>query len=314
MLEVIVKRKNIETQNIMSFELESADGQTLPSFEAGSHVDVKISDDLIRQYSLITHVQSDNVYKIAVLRDPASRGGSVAMHDNIEIGQSLLISEPRNLFPLNLSSQRALLFAGGIGITPIMSMAIELHKSNKDFELHYFARSKEDTAFYDLLANCEFSSRVFFHFDNEEKAAEKIIGPSDANCHLYTCGPSGFMDYVFQCAKTNGWSEEHLHKENFKADRIPDDAVDRPFKLILSRSGIEIDVDTSQTALDAIDDAGIEIDMSCEMGVCGTCVTRVLEGVPDHRDSVLSTSEKAQNNVFTPCCSRAKTNTLVVDL
>ncbi|WP_137165397.1 PDR/VanB family oxidoreductase [Salinimonas lutimaris] len=314
MLEVIVKRKITETPGIMSFELESAGGQTLPAFEAGSHIDVKVKEGFIRQYSLISHCEPGNIYKIAVLKDAASRGGSVAMHDEIEVGQSIFISEPRNLFPLDLSSQRALLFAGGIGITPIMSMATELYKNNKDFELHYYTRSKEDTAFYQQLTSCEFAARVFFHFDSEEKAADKIIGPSDFNCHLYTCGPSGFMDYVFQSARANGWSEAHLHKENFKADPVSDDGVDKPFKLILSRSGLELNVEATQTALDAIDDAGVEIDMSCEMGVCGTCKTRVLEGIPDHRDSVLSASEKEKNDVFTPCCSRARTDTLIIDL
>ena len=314
MFEVIVKRKIEETHKIMSFELENASGQALPPFEAGSHIDVKVGEGLIRQYSLISHEQSDKFYKIAVLRDAASRGGSVAMHDDVDVGQTISISEPRNLFSLDSTCQRALLFAGGIGITPIMSMAVELYRNNKAFELHYYTRSKEDTAFYEQLSSCEFASNVFFHFDGEEKAADKIIGPADKNAHLYTCGPAGFMDYIFDSARSNGWNEAHLHKENFKAEPIADSAEDRPFKLILSRTGIELDVAVDQTALDAIDDAGIEIDMSCEMGVCGTCITRVLEGQPDHRDSVLTAAQKAQNDVFTPCCSRAKSDTLIIDL
>lgn len=314
MFEVIVKRKTLETPHIVSFELEQANGEPLPSFDAGSHIDVTVSDNLIRQYSLITPETPENTYKIAVLRDAASRGGSIKMHDDVSIGQSLFISAPRNLFPLDLSSKRILLFAGGIGITPIMSMAVTLYKENIDFQLHYYTRSKEETAFYEQLIQSELSSHVFFHFDGEEKAAQKIIGSADDGCHLYTCGPSGFMDYVFDCAKSNGWSDEHLHKENFKAEPKSDDAQDKPFKLILSRSGIEVNVETDQSALDALEDAGIDIDVSCEMGVCGTCITAVLEGVPDHRDSVLSTSDKAKNNAFTPCCSRAKSDTLIVDL
>ena len=314
MLEVTVTKKNVETPKIISFELESTNGQPLPAYEAGSHIDVMVREGLIRQYSLINHIEPIRGYKIAVLKDAESRGGSVAMHEDIEVGQSLFISEPRNLFPLNPSSQQTLLFAGGIGITPIMSMAIELFKNNQAFELHYYTRSKEDTAFYEQLTTCEFSSNVFFHFDAEEKSAEKIIGAPDANRHLYTCGPTGFMEYVFQSAKTNGWSDSHLHKENFKAEPVTDDEEDKPFTLVLSRSGLEIEVEANQTALDAIDEAGIEIDMSCEMGVCGTCVTRVLAGIPHHRDSVLSATEKEKNDVFTPCCSRAKTDTLTIDL
>jgi vanillate O-demethylase ferredoxin subunit len=315
MFDVQIRNKTLETPNIVSFELAPKNGDCLPEFETGSHIDMKFGDNFTRQYSLINHPKSHEFYKIAVLKDPNSRGGSVALHDNVGIGDTVSISEPRNLFPLDITSKRVLLFAGGIGITPIMSMAIELDRLGIDFELHYHSKSQANTAFYQQLLSCSFAAKVFFHFSNKSKKdATQIIGAFTPGTNLYTCGPSGYMDYIFDCARANSWDEGNLHKENFKADPLATDGTDKPFKLILTRSGKEIQVESDQTALEAIEDAGVEIDMSCEMGVCGTCVTVVTCGIPDHRDTYFSAQEKAQNNQFTPCCSRALSDSLTLDL
>ncbi|MBJ2137641.1 oxidoreductase [Paraglaciecola chathamensis] len=315
MIDVIIRNKIAETANIVSFELAAKNGENLPEFETGSHIDVVIDGDITRQYSLINHSQSNQFYKIAVLKDPDSRGGSLALHDKIKIGDIVSISEPRNLFPLDVSSNKVLLFAGGIGITPIMSMAIQLDALSIDFELHYHTKSQEQTAFYQQLLNSSFASKVYFHFSDKLKQdLKQLIGEFQQGMNLYTCGPSGYMEHVFACAKANLWQDEHLHKENFKAEPLVSDGTDKPFKIILTRSGLEIDVATDQTALEAIEDAGVEIDMSCEMGVCGTCVTAVTGGIPDHRDAFLTAQEKAKNNQFTPCCSRALSDSLTLDL
>ncbi|KZN15320.1 PDR/VanB family oxidoreductase [Marinomonas sp. TW1] len=318
MLNVIIRNKILETPNIASFELVREDGEKMPAFETGSHVDVHIAEGLIRQYSLINHPNSDEFYKIAVLNDDQSRGGSVALHNHVQIGDKIRISEPRNLFPLNVKSEKVMLFAGGIGITPIMSMAIELNNLGVDFELHYHTRSKADTAFYEQLSHCSFASKVFFYCDNTKEeshdAVNKALSSFTDNTHLYTCGPVGYMDYIFDSARANSWKEENLHKEVFKAEPKASESGDQAFKLILSRSGLEIDVAADQTALEAIDAAGVTVDVSCEMGICGACLTKVTAGVPDHRDDFLSDDEKSKNDQFTPCCSRAISDSLTLDL
>ena len=315
MFSVIVRSKNIEAPNIVSFELTPNNGEPLPKFDAGSHIDVVLGDNLTRQYSLIDHPQSDKFYKIAVLKDPNSRGGSVKLHSGVHVGDKLKISNPKNLFPLKSNQEKALLFAGGIGITPIISMARQLDLECIDFELHYHAKSPAEAAFYQELVECSFSEKVFFHFSNQPKKDTKaLIGEFKTNTHLYTCGPATYMQYIFDSAKSNHWKDEYLHKENFKAEPKAESSENIPFKLILSRSGLEIDLSAEQTALEAIEEAGIELDVSCEMGICGTCVTSVTCGIPDHRDEFFTVDEKAKNDRFTPCCSRALSDSLTLDL
>lgn len=318
MFDVVIKNKTLETPHICSFELARKDGGELPAFSAGSHVDVQLPNSLTRQYSLISHAQSQAFYKIAVLKDANSRGGSLALHDTLNVGDEIAISEPRNLFPINAKSDKVLLFAGGIGITPILSMAIELDGIGVDFELHYRAKSKEQAAFYQLLLNCPFASKVSYYFsdqpENNNTKLNQALSHFTENTHLYTCGPVGYMEHIFDVARANSWKEENLHKENFKAEPKIAESGDKPFKLILKRSGLEIDVAVEQTALEAIEDAGVTVDMSCEMGICGACLTPVIDGVPDHRDEFLSADEKSKNNQFTPCCSRSLTDTLMIDL
>ncbi|MEZ7490298.1 PDR/VanB family oxidoreductase [Pseudoalteromonas distincta] len=315
MFSVNVRSKKVETPNIVSFELIPINGQALPKFDAGSHIDVVLNDKITRQYSLISHPQSDEFYKIAVLKDANSRGGSIALHSDVQVGDTLSISDPRNLFALNSTHNKALLFAGGIGITPIISMARELDINGVDFELHYHAKSPVEAAFYQELVECSFSEKVFFHFSNQpKKDAKALIGEFKTNTHLYTCGPATYMEYIFDSAKSNHWKDEYLHKENFKAEPKAESSENIPFKLILSRSGLEIDVSAEQTALEAIEEAGIELDVSCEMGICGTCVTSVTCGIPDHRDEFFTVDEKAKNDRFTPCCSRALSDSLTLDL
>jgi vanillate O-demethylase ferredoxin subunit len=318
MFEVFIQNKIQETPNIASFELVRVDGESLPAFETGSHIDVHLADNMIRPYSLINHPHSTNFYKIAVLKDANSRGGSVKMHDELAVGDKLIISEPRNLFPLDVQSKKVMLFAGGIGITPIMSMAIELDSLGIDFELHYRTKSKIETAFYEQLSNSSFASNIHFSFSDEEESntetISKALSVCDEGTHLYTCGPVGYMDYIFDLARSHSWNDSNLHKEIFKVEPKESPDGDIPFKLILSRSNLEIDVATDQTVLEAIENAGVDIDLSCEMGICGACLISVTDGIPDHRDEFLSEDERAQNNQFTPCCSRSLTSTLTLDL
>ncbi len=292
------------------------DGAPLPSFGAGSHIDVQLPGGLTRQYSLCNDSGERHRYRIAVLRDPASRGGSTAMHDAVHEGDVLHISEPRNHFPLHHAA-RTLLFAGGIGVTPLLCMAQRLAAIGADFTLHYCTRSPERTAFSDEIAASPFADRVRFHHDSgppsQKLNLQKVLAQPDPGTHLYICGPTGFIGHVVDTAKANGWGSDQTHLEYFGA-APQDTAGDRAFEVKIASTGRTYAVEAGQSVVQALQANGIEILTSCEQGVCGTCITRVLEGEPDHRDLYFTDEEKAQNDQFTPCCSRSRSKVLVLDL
>lgn len=317
-LSVRVIRKTAETADICTFELVAEGGAALPAFSAGSHIDVQVpGTDITRQYSLCNDPTESHRYLIGVLRDPTSRGGSVAMHDAIQEGQVLHISAPKNHFALAHDAQRSLLLAGGIGVTPILCMAERLAISGAAFEMHYCTRSRERTAFYERMARSSFAAQVQFHFDDGEAAQKldiaQLLSAPSAGLHLYVCGPKGFMDTVLASARAQGWPESQIHYEFFSAEVVKS-ADDASFEVKLASSGRVIKVGAEQTVIQALSAAGVEVQTSCEQGVCGTCLTRVIEGVPDHKDMYLTTEEQAANDQFMPCCSRAKTPLLVLDL
>ena len=316
-LTVRVARKTTEALDICSFELVSADGRPLPAFSAGSHVDVQLPGGLTRQYSLCNDPQETHRYQISVLRDAASRGGSQAMHDQVQEGALLQISPPRNHFALAHEARRSLLLAGGIGVTPILCMAERLAHSGADFEMHYCTRSPERTGFVPRIAQSSFADRVQFHYDDgpvsQRLDIPALLSAPQEGLHLYVCGPRGFMDAVLNTARAQGWPEAQLHYEFFGADLTPG-GDERPFEIKLASSGRIIMVPVGQSVTQALAAAGVDIMVSCEQGVCGTCLTRVIEGEPDHRDSYLTPEEQAANDQFLPCCSRAKTKQLVIDL
>lgn len=321
-LSVRVARKAVEAQDICTFELVAVDGGPLPAFGAGAHVDVQLPDakggpGITRQYSLCNDPQETHRYLIGVLRDPASRGGSQALHEQVQEGQVLQISAPKNHFGLAHDAKRSLLLGGGIGITPLLCMAERLANTGADFEMHYCTRSPERTAFRERIASSSFADKVQFHFD-DGAAGQKLdmaalLAAPQAGLHVYVCGPKGFMDAALSMARDKGWPENQLHYEFFGAEVAKSDS-DASFEIKLASSGRIVMVPKDKTVTQALAEAGVEILMSCEQGVCGTCLTRVLEGVPDHRDSYLTPEEQAANDQFLPCCSRAKTPRLVLDL
>ena len=316
MIEVQVAARHDEALDICSYELVAVGGQALPAFSAGSHIDVHLPGGLVRQYSLCNHPEERHRYLIGVLKDPASRGGSHTLHAQILPGMRLQISEPRNLFALAPQARRSLLFAGGIGITPILCMAEHLAQSGAAFELHYCARSRERAAFVERLRQSPYADRVFLHFDEEPDtaldAAALLAKPSD-DLHLYVCGPGGFMQHVLDTAKDQGWAQDCLHREYFAAAPT-DTRADGSFSVKLASSGQVFEVPADRSVVQVLESNGIDVPVSCEQGVCGTCLTRVLEGVPEHRDLFLTEAEQACNDQFTPCCSRSKTPLLVLDL
>jgi vanillate O-demethylase ferredoxin subunit len=324
-LSVRVLRKQIEAEGICSFELAAADGAVLPAFSAGSHIDVHLPGQqpggLTRQYSLCNDPTESHRYLIGVLRDPASRGGSKAMHEQVEVGQLLQISAPKNHFPIHHAAQRHLLLAGGIGVTPLLCMAERLARTEADFTLHYCTRSRARTAFLERIQAASFAARVSFHFDDGAPAqrldlAALLATPAEG-LHLYVCGPKGFMDAALGTARARGWPEAQLHYEFFSAGpAAAGDGSDTRsgFDVRLASSGRVVHIAPEQSVLHALAAAGIEVPYACEQGVCGTCLTRVLEGVPEHRDLYLTPEEQAAHDQFTPCCSRARTPLLVLDL
>lgn len=314
-LTVRVVRRQVEAEGICSFELADPAGAPLPPFSAGSHIDVHIPGGLTRQYSLCNPPSEQHRYVIAVLNDAQSRGGSRAMHEVVQEGSTLQISTPRNHFPLEREARRHLLLAGGIGVTPMLCMAECLANEGLPFAMHYCARSRRCAAFIERLARAPYAGQVTCHFDDEDPAQrldiQALLAAAGADVHLYVCGPKGFMDAVLETARRLGWAEDRLHYEFFAASV---DTTGGAFEVKLASSGKTVAVPAGQTVAEALADAGVEVPVSCGQGICGTCLVRVLEGEPDHRDLYLSPEEQARNDQFTPCCSRARSPTLVLDL
>lgn len=318
-LRVRVARKHQEAQDIASFELERVDGEALPPFSAGSHIDVHLpasAGGLVRQYSLCNPPHEQHRYRIAVLRDAQSRGGSAGMHDQVHEGDEITISTPRNHFALHPAG-RTLLVAGGIGVTPLLCMAQRLAATQASFALHYCTRSRERTAFAQEIAASPLAAHTHFHYDDGDASQKLDLLPllmeAGDDARLYVCGPSGFIDHVVQTAKNLAFPEDRIHLEYFGAAPTAK-AGDGSFEVRIASSGLTCTVPAGVTVVEALREKGVDIMTACEQGVCGTCITRVLEGEVDHRDMYLTEEERACNDQFTPCCSRARSAVLVLDL
>ncbi len=317
-LTVRVARKWAETPEVCALELVAADGGALPPFEAGAHLDVHLPDGLVRQYSLCNDPAETRRYLIAVLREAESRGGSVAVHDALREGDTLTIGAPRNHFQLAESAAHSLLLAGGIGVTPLLAMAEALAARGADFSLHYCTRNAARVVFGSRLAQPPLAGRVQLHL-SEGPHADRLdiaatLAAAAADSHLYVCGPARFIQAALDAAHALGWPEARVHREFFAAPEVEAAGPEQAFELHLARSGLTVRVEAGQSAVEALHAAGVEVPVSCEQGVCGTCLTTVLEGTPDHRDAYLTDEERAANDQFLPCCSRAVGGRLVIDL
>lgn len=316
-MTVEVTKRTVEAEDVVVLELADSSGADLLPFSAGSHIDVEVKTGLVRQYSLCNNPTECNRYVIGVLKDPATRGGSAALHE-IVAGQQLRISEPRNHFELDGSAARSLLFAGGIGVTPILCMAERLAALGADFEMHYGARAQARAAFYDRIRTSSFASKVHFHFDDGDEAQkldiDQALGQTTQGIHIYVCGPAAFIELVVNAAQAKGFTDAQLHREYFNVDAAETPIEGKPFQIKLASTGQVLTVPANRSVIDVLRDVGIELPVSCEEGVCGTCLTRVLEGIPEHRDCFLTSGERAKNDRFTPCCSRSETPMLVIDV
>lgn len=300
-------------EDIYSYELV-ADG--LPAFTAGSHIDVYLPNGLIRQYSLCNDPAERRRYVIAVQREEQGRGGSAYMHENLHVGCMLDISAPRNHFPLEESARRFKFIAGGIGITPLVAMIKTCLRNHADFHLHYCVRSRSRAAFMETLLPLAAKGLVSLYVDDEggrPDLAGILRQPEDGE-HVYYCGPSGFLDVVG--AASAHWPAGHVHFERFSAGGLSStettDAHDEPFDIQLAQSGETYTVGANETIVEVLKRNGVHLDVSCEEGYCGTCMTRYVSGEPEHRDSVLDDANR--KNYVMVCCARAKQGPLVLDI
>ncbi len=309
-LKLIVKSATWEAPDIHTYDLRAPEGGELPPFTAGAHIDLTLPNGLIRSYSLTNPQSERHRYVIGVQKDRATRGGSKWVHENLRPGMVLSVNGPRNNFALNESAEKTLFIAGGIGVTPMVSMTQRLTQLGRDWELIYCARKKATTAFLEALKG----GNVRYNFDEEPGGRmldiAAAVNAAPPNAHLYCCGPLPMLA-AFEAA-TAQLPRERVHVEYFSAKEPP--SVEGGFKVVLAKSGREFTVPPGKTILDTLLDAGLDIPYSCMEGVCGTCETRVLEGVPDHRDLILTEEEHAAGKTMMICCSGAKTEKLVLDL
>ncbi|MFD9135303.1 PDR/VanB family oxidoreductase [Streptomyces bottropensis] len=315
-LDTIVVARRDATARIMVLEVVSPDDVELPEFAAGAHVDVLVDGaaGLVRQYSLCGPPHDLTRYRLAVLAETASRGGSLGMH-RLREGDRLRISRPRNRFGVSDEARRHLLVAGGIGVTPLLAMAHALEARGAEYELHYCARSRKESAFLDEL---EHNPRVRLHFDDgpddQRLSIATDLRPPDPDTAIYVCGPGGFMDFVISMALEAGWPAEAIHKERFApVESAAAHTAGRTFRVRLTKTGGEYEVKDGESVLDALLAGGVDAPYSCRQGICGECIVSVLAGEPDHRDDILTDRERA-DGMFTTCSSRAHSPILELDL
>ncbi len=314
-LAVQVSKRVQYSQNVASFELVDAKGRQLPEFEAGAHVDVIIAPEFQRQFSLAGNPADRTRYVLGVQEERGGRGGSHLMFKIFREGRLTTISRPRNHFPLQEDARKTFFLAGGIGVTPLISMAHRLHSLGREFVLHYSARAARGVAFERELRQFEWARQVYFHVSDRGGRArlDEIIPAYESGFHLYTCGGERYMEEVYQTAQARGWPEKGLSREFFSVPEPPE-RENFPFVLELSRSGSTVNVPADHSAVEALADAGVFIDTKCSDGICGVCEARYLSGKIDHRDYVLAAKDREDKMLL--CCSRAAVadDRIVIDL
>jgi ferredoxin-NADP reductase len=310
-LKVRVAEVTEEAAGVRGLRLVRDDGEPFDRYEAGAHIDVHGPTGVLRQYSVCSPPEDLSALLIAVKLEPASRGGSAALHA-VEPGDTLEIGAPRNLLRLAEEADRHVLVAGGIGITPLLSLAHELRRRGEAFELHYFARKRAEAAFADLLEQwAEVRLHVGVPRTEQPTLLKEAMSRLTSASHVYTCGPDGFMAQVSAVfAPVVG--DRQVHVEHFGATEV-DTSGDRPLTVELD-TGEVFDVPADRSILAVLTEHGIDVFKSCEEGICGSCVSGVLDGVPDHRDQCLSAAEKATGDRMALCVSRALGDRLKIEL
>jgi vanillate O-demethylase ferredoxin subunit len=315
-LRMFVKSITFEADRINSYVLHPVGGEVLPAFTAGAHIDLHLHEGTIRSYSLINDQSERHRYVIAVKREEAGRGGSAYVHERLKVGDVLTISTPRNNFAFDEANHHSVFVAGGIGVTPIVSMVRRAVALGRSWTIHYASRRRRDAAF---LADIETLARasggkVHAVFDQEAGGGAldipAIVSTAPGDARLYCCGPLPMLDAFKETAKCRPPGTVHVEYFSPKEEA----ATAGGFEVHLQKSGRTIAVSPGQTILNALLDAGVDVAYACSEGTCGTCETRVIQGIPDHRDVYLTDEEHAGNKQIMICCSGAKTPALVLDL
>lgn len=313
-IKVQVIAREDQGQGVMVISLAALDNKKLPPFDAGAHVDLHIGENLVRQYSLCSSPRDLNTYRLGILKAADSRGGSLQAHQ-ITPGDIVEISPPRNLFPLDHSAHHSLLIGGGIGITPMLAMADTLHRHSESFNLLYCAKSRSAAGFIDEISSANWSEKARLHFSDENEGTRiplvEILNDVPQNTHLYVCGPEGFMQWVLDNATATGFTEAQLHKEFFNQSVSHSG---NSFTVSVTNLNKEVIVREDQSITEALNCAGIKVRVSCQQGICGTCLANVISGTPDHRDSYLTDDEKADNDQIILCCSRSASKHLEIEV
>jgi len=317
-IPVRLQRREAMAQDVARFEFAALDGGPLPPFEAGAHIDVVIAPEYQRAYSLAGDPADRSRYVLGVLNEPQGRGGSALMHRAFREGRQVFIGRPVNHFPLDEGAPLSLLFAGGIGVTPLIAMAHRLHALGRDFHLHYSATSRATAGFLDELARAPWAGHVQLHLKDEGGRADlaALVPPHEPGWQLYTCGSARYMDAVFAAATVQGWTEQALHREYFQLPEAPE-RVKHLFQLKLARSGRMLQVPAEHSATEVLAQAGVAVPTKCSDGLCGVCAVAydaAASSPVDHRDVVLGAAERERRIIL--CCSRAadEGGTLVLDL
>lgn len=304
-------------ERIFALKLVDEHGASLSEIAPGDHVEVRVPGGA-RAYSLCNAPGERDHYLLGI-HHSSLHGGAHYLCDTCDVGDTLQVRGPGNFFSLSPQHRRIVLVAGGIGITPIISMAQHLASQGLDFEMHYCARSYAAAAFVDRIDASAYRDRVCYHFDDDpahqKLDLDALFSGLGADQHVYLCGPNAMLAEALTLRERYALSHR-LHYERFGAS--PSDstgaAVDTGFEVCTARSGRRIEVPAGCSIATALNRAGVEVPLSCEQGVCGMCLTRVLDGIPDHRDDVLSDAERAANDVILPCVSRARSAVLTLDL
>lgn len=310
--DLTVRRREIVADGVVTLTLGDPDGAELPDWTPGAHIDLIMADGLTRQYSLCGRTSDRSEWVVGVLLDPDSRGGSKFVHGQLQEGSTVRVRGPRNHFPL-VSSPRYQFVAGGIGITPIRTMINAAAARGAEWQLLYGGRTRASMAFVEELSG--HGNQVTIHPEDQHGRLPlaEVLGEPRDDTLVYCCGPEGLLNAVEETCKP--WPEGALHIERFAAKTVeaPSDALDT-FSVECQRSGVTVTVTSDQSIYQALEDAGIDVLGSCMEGVCGTCECEVVEGEPEHRDSVLSEAERARNEVIMICVSRSRSERLVLDV
>lgn len=310
-LDVTVVAIDEVADGIRALELARQDGHEMPDWTPGAHIDLLLAPNLERQYSLCGDHSDRRTLRVAVLREPQSRGGSQWVHDKLSSGDTLRIRGPRNNFAL-VEAEEYIFIAGGIGITPILPMIAECEARGKKWTLTYGGRSRSSMGFTDIAESYHPRVTLWPQDQNGLIDLPALLRTPRAGAVVYCCGPGVLLDAVEEAC--NHWPEGALHLERFRPKAGALDGVNTSFEIELDQTGTVLTVGENESIVDVLEKAGVDVPTSCREGTCGTCETVVFEGTPDHRDSFLTEQEKQSNEVMMLCCSRAKSARLVLDL